>query len=109
MKMSRYYVKNGVHYGTADDMIDCIEELEAKLAKVEALMDAGFAEYERRLAKAVADMKALTDVSTLMQSSASHDRFKRNTIVTDSIWSQWSRQLKFARTTFAKLTGGKDA
>jgi hypothetical protein len=30
-----------------------IEELEAKLAKVEALMDIGFAEYKRRLAKAV--------------------------------------------------------
>ena len=30
-----------------------IEDLEAKLAKQEALMDAGFAEYERRLAKAV--------------------------------------------------------
>ena len=30
-----------------------IEALEAKLAKNEALMQAGFAEYERRLAKAV--------------------------------------------------------
>ena len=36
--MSRYYVRNGMHYGTADEMIDLIEELEAKLAKaVEAL------------------------------------------------------------------------
>ena len=31
--MSRFYVRNGVHYGTADEMIDLIEELEAKLAK----------------------------------------------------------------------------
>ena len=33
--------------------IDRIKELEAKLAKVEVLMDIGFAEYKRRLAKAV--------------------------------------------------------
>jgi flagellar biosynthesis/type III secretory pathway protein FliH len=32
---------------------DRIEALEAKLAKNEALMQAGFAEYQRRLAKAV--------------------------------------------------------
>ena len=39
--MSRYYVRKGVHYGTADEMIDYIEELEAKLAKaVEALEEA---------------------------------------------------------------------
>jgi len=31
--MSRYYVRKGVHYGTADDMIDYIDDLEAKLAK----------------------------------------------------------------------------
>jgi hypothetical protein len=31
--MSRYYVRKGVHYGTADDMIDYIDNLEAKLAK----------------------------------------------------------------------------
>lgn len=36
--MSRYYVRKGVHYGTADEMIYRIEELEAQLAKaVEAL------------------------------------------------------------------------
>ena len=38
---------------TADAAIERTKELEAKLAKQEALMDAGFAEYERRLAKAV--------------------------------------------------------
>jgi hypothetical protein len=38
---------------------DRIEELEGKLDMVEALMDAGFAEYERRLAKAV---KALEEI-----------------------------------------------
>ena len=31
--MSKFYVRNGIHYGTADEMIDLIEELEAKLAK----------------------------------------------------------------------------
>jgi len=36
---------------------DRIEELEAKLEKNEALMQAGFAEYERRLAKAVEAME----------------------------------------------------
>ncbi len=38
-----------------------IEELEAKLAKAAALMDAGFAEYERRLAKVVEENKLLRD------------------------------------------------
>ena len=38
--MTRYYVRKGVHYGTADEMIDYIDDLEAKLAKaVEALDD----------------------------------------------------------------------
>lgn len=36
-----------IHHTAADR----IEELEAKLAKVEVLMSAGFAEYERRLSK----------------------------------------------------------
>lgn len=31
--MTRYYVRKGVHYGTADEMIDYIDDLEAKLAK----------------------------------------------------------------------------
>ena len=62
-------------------------------------------ELEAKLAKAVAGMTALTDVSTLMQSSASHNRFRHNTIVTDSIWSQWSTQLKFARTTLTEMKG----
>lgn len=62
-------------------------------------------ELEEKLTNAVAGMTALTDVSTLMQSSASHNKFRHNTTVTDSIWSQWSKQLKFARTTLAELTG----
>ena len=38
MTKHRYYIRKGVHYGTADDMIDYIDNLEAKLAKaVEAL------------------------------------------------------------------------
>ena len=69
------------------------EELEAKLSKSEAL-----------LAKAVITLKLLADVSVMMQSSTSHDRFKHNTIITDSIWSQWSKQLKYARTILAELS-----
>ena len=38
--MSRYYVRNGMHYGTADEMIDRIEELEAQRDEaVKALID----------------------------------------------------------------------
>ena len=33
MTKHRYYIRKGVHYGTADDMIDYIDNLEAKLAK----------------------------------------------------------------------------
>ena len=46
--MSRYYIRKGVHYGTADEMIDRIEELEAKgLANRVAIM-----RLEAKLAKA---------------------------------------------------------
>ena len=31
--MSKYVIRKGIHYGTADDMVHRIEELEAKLAK----------------------------------------------------------------------------
>jgi hypothetical protein len=41
--MTKMYMRGGVYYGTAEDMIDRIEELEAKLAKaVEALDEAWF-------------------------------------------------------------------
>lgn len=30
--MSKYVIRKGIHYGTADDMVHRIEELEAKLA-----------------------------------------------------------------------------
>lgn len=31
--MSKYVIRKGIHYGTADDMVHRIEGLEAKLAK----------------------------------------------------------------------------
>ena len=80
---------------------DALQEVTAELEQAEARIE----ELEAKLAKAVWDMKALIDVSTLMQSSSTHNRFSHNTIVTDSIWAQWSKQLKSAHTAFAKLTG----
>jgi hypothetical protein len=41
--MTKMYMRGGVYYGTAEDMIDRIEELEAKLSKaMEALDEAWF-------------------------------------------------------------------
>ena len=41
--MTKIYMRGGVYYGTAEDMIDRIEELEAKLSKaMEALDEAWF-------------------------------------------------------------------
>lgn len=74
-----------------------IEELEAKLSKSEAL-----------LAKAVTELKMLTDVSKFMQSATSHNKHRHNTVITDTIWAQWSKQLRFARTALAELTGQDD-
>jgi hypothetical protein len=44
--MSRYYVRKGVHYGTADQMIDYIDDLEAKLAKAVAALQQLVLEYD---------------------------------------------------------------
>jgi hypothetical protein len=43
------------------EQADRIEELEAKLAKCEALMHAGLAEYQRRLVMALEALDALAD------------------------------------------------
>ena len=76
--MSRYYVKNGVHYGTADEMIDLIEELEAKLAKaVEAL-----------------------------ESWKHYD--ESNEVDHVSLMLNYADAIEKTRTTLAELTGGKD-
>ena len=37
--MSKYVIRKGIHYGTADDMVHRIEELEAKLAKAVNVLD----------------------------------------------------------------------
>lgn len=37
--MTKMYMRGGVYYGTAEDMIDRIEELETKLAKALALLE----------------------------------------------------------------------
>ena len=106
---------NPIRYTLADLSDGHIAELEAENRELHMQVIASdgqaqmaYEEQERleaKLAKVVADMKSLTAVSTLMQSSASHDSFRHNSIVTDSIWSQWSKQLKFARTTLAELKG----
>ena len=90
---------------------DALQEVTAELEQAESdniLLIARIEELEAKLAKAVWDMKVLIDVSTLMQSSSTHNKFRHNTIVTDSIWAQWSKQLKSARTAFAKLEGETD-
>ena len=71
-----------------------IEELEGKLSKSEAL-----------LAKALGELKVFTDLSAYMQASASYNKRKHESSITDTMWSQWSKQLKFARTTLAELKG----
>ena len=56
------------------------EELEAKLAMVEALMDAGFAEYERRLVKVVDALEAGVICTTKHGGAAEFLRIARTTI-----------------------------
>jgi hypothetical protein len=44
---NRMYMRGGVYFGTADQMMDRIEELEAKLAKaVERVADEVWSEYQ---------------------------------------------------------------
>ena len=73
-----------------DEAADRIEELEAKLAK------------------AVTELKMFTDVSNLMQSATSHNKHRHNTVITDTMWAQWSKQLRFALSTLAELKGQDD-
>jgi hypothetical protein len=55
--------RNGdwVLYRDYKALADRIEELEAKLAKCEALMHAGLAEYQRRLVRSLEALDALAD------------------------------------------------
>ena len=82
----------------AQQALDARKELEAKLSKSEAL-----------LAKAVITLKLLVDVSVMMQSATSHNKHRHNTVITDTMWAQWSKQLKYTRTTLAELKGQDDA
>ena len=52
--MTKMYMRGGVYFGTAEDMIDRIEELEAKLAKAKHIVRIlASAEWEDRLGEAV--------------------------------------------------------
>lgn len=63
---------------------------------------------EAKLAKAVTELKMLTDVSKYMQSSTSHGKRRHITIITDTLWSQWSKQLRIALKFLAELKGQDD-
>ena len=95
----------------AEDAMHRIEELElavryeADLAQM--ALDAR-KELEAKLAKAVTELKMFTDVSKLMQSATSHNKHRHNTVITDTMWAQWSKQLRFALTALAALNGVKD-
>jgi len=65
-------------------------------------------ELEAKLAKAVITLKLLVDVSVMMQSATSHNKHRHNTVITDTMWAQWSKQLKYTRTTLAELKGQDD-
>ena len=81
----------------AQQALDARKELEAKLSKSEAL-----------LAKAVTELKMFTDVSKLMQSATSHNKHRHNTVITDTMWAQWSKQLRFTLTALAEMKGQDD-
>ena len=95
---------------------DRIEQLEEKL--LSATMDGydmakheyrdRIEELEAKLEKVTTELKMLIDVSTLMQSSAFYDKRKYQSAITDTIWQQWSKQLKFSKGTIAKLKGQND-
>lgn len=78
---------------------DALQEATADLEQAEARIE----ELEAKLAKAVTELKMLTDVSKFMQSSTSHNKHRHNTVITDTIWAQWSKQLRFALTALAAL------
>ena len=61
-------------------------------------------ELEAKLAKTVITLKLLVDVSVMMQSATSHNKHRHNTVITDTMWAQWSKQLKYTRTALAELS-----
>ena len=83
---------------------DALQEVTTELEQAEARIE----ELEAKLAKAVTELKMFTDVSKLMQSATSHNKHRHNTVITDTMWAQWSKQLRFALTALAALNGVKD-
>lgn len=86
-----------------DDLIDAHSVFE-RIEDLVAANDRLNADLER----ATTELKILIGVSTLMQSSASYDKRRHQNVITDTMWQQWSKQLKLARTTLAELKGQKD-
>jgi len=96
-----------------DKAADLIAELEANInikadfidATINQLAasDQRIEELEAKLAKALIELKMLIDVSTLMQSSAAYDKRRHQNVITDTMWAQWAKQLKFARTTIVEI------
>lgn len=85
-------------------MSDYDEGYRAGLQKMRDLAHKRIEELEAKLAKVTTELKVLTDVSTFMQSSAYYDKRRYQSMITDTVWSQWSKQLKFAKGTIAELS-----
>jgi len=66
-----------------------------------------YASLEAKLEKVMGELKSFTDVSSYMQSSASRNKHRHDNSVTDTIWSQWSKQLRSARRALAEIKGDK--
>ena len=58
---------------------------------------------EAKLERAMGELKSFTDVSLYMQSSSSYSKHRHENSVTDTIWSQWSKQMRSSRRTLAEL------
>lgn len=86
-----------------DDLIDAHSVFE----RIEDLVAAND-RLQSDLERVTTELKMLIDVSTLMQSSAFYDKRKYQSAITDTIWQQWSKQLKFSKGTIAKLEGQND-
>ena len=85
---------------STDDLIDA----HSLFDRIEDLVVAN-GKLEAKLAKVLGELKVFIDVSSYMQESASYNKRKHESSVTDTIWSQWSKQLKFSRATLAELSG----
>jgi len=66
-----------------------------------------YASLEAKLGKVMGELKSLTDVSSYMQSSASRNKHRHDNSVTDTIWSQWSKQIRSSRRVLVEIKGDK--